>query len=360
LQQLLSPYQLGNLELPNRIVMAPMTRARAVGDGLPHDAAGTYYTQRASAGLIITEGSQISYQARGSIRTPGIHTDAQVKRWIAVTEAVHAAGGRIVLQLWHVGRASHPDFQDGGLPIAPSALPVEGDAFTAEGLKPIPVPRALETTEMQGIVDQYAQAARRAREAGFDGVEIHGANGYLLDQFLRDGSNQRADRYGGSVENRARLPLEVAEAVVAEWGVEKVGYRVSPAFSMYSMSDSDRAATFGYLAGALSGKIGYLHVIEPIAGPAEVPHAERITPLLRKKFEGTLIANGGYDQASAERAISGGGADLVAFGVPFIANPDLPRRFAEGAPLAQPDPESIYEGEENGYVDYPLLQEAVG
>jgi len=360
LKHLLTPCRLGKFELPNRMVMAPMTRSRAIGDGLPHPAAATYYAQRASAGLLITEGSQISYQARGYIRTPGIHTAEQVKRWAKITSAVHAAGGRIFLQLWHVGRVSHPDFQDGGLPIAPSAIAAEGDAFTLEGPKPLVVPRALETEDVAEVVDQFAHAARQAKEAGFDGVEIHGANGYLLDQFLRDGSNQRADRYGGSVENRARLPLEVAEAVVAEWGVEKVGYRVSPAFSMYSMSDSDRAATFGYLAGALSGKIGYLHVIEPIAGPAEVPHAERITPLLRKKFEGTLIANGGYDQASAERAISGGGADLVAFGVPFIANPDLPRRFAEGAPLAQPDPESIYEGEENGYVDYPLLQEAVG
>lgn len=360
LQELLTSYRLGSLNLPNRVVMAPMTRSRAVGDGLPHPAAATYYSQRASAGLLITEGSQISYQARGYVRTPGIHTDEQVERWAEVTSAVHTAGGRIFLQLWHVGRVSHPDFQDGGLPIGPSAIRAEGDAFTVEGPKPLVLPRALETAEMGDVVAQFASAAQRAKDAGFDGVEIHGANGYLLDQFLRDGSNQRTDRYGGSVENRARLPIEVADAVTGVWGVEKVGYRVSPAFSMYSMSDSDPAATFGYLAGALSGKVGYLHVVEPVAGPAEVPQIQRITPLLRQKFAGTLIANGGYGQDTAERAVSEGLADLVAFGVPFIANPDLLRRFAEEAALAQPDPESIYAGEDNGYVDYPPLDKAAG
>lgn len=339
------------------MVMAPMTRSRAIGDGLPHPAAATYYAQRASAGLIITEGSQISYQARGYTGTPGIHTDAQVARWSEVTDAVHAAGGRIFLQLWHVGRVSHPDFQNGDLPIGPSAIPTEGDAFTEEGPKPIPVPRALETGEIQNIVDQFVRAAQRARDAGFDGVEVHGANGYLLDQFLRDGSNQRTDRYGGSVENRARLPLEVVEAVTDVWGVEKVGYRVAPAFSMYSMSDSDPAATFGYLGAALSGKVAYLHVAEAVSGPGEVPLAQRITPLLRQKFSGTLMVNGGYEKDMAERAISEGSADLVAFGSLFIANPDLPRRFAEDAPLAQPDPGTIYGGEENGYVDYPMLDE---
>ena len=358
MQKLLSSYRLGTLELPNRIVMAPMTRSRAVGDGLPHSAAATYYAQRASAGLLITEGSQISYQARGYIRTPGIHLTEQVQRWKEVTDAVHAAGGHIFLQLWHVGRVSHPDFQDGGLPIAPSAIAAEGDAFTEEGPKPIPVPRALATEEMQDIVDQFAQAAERAKEAGFDGVELHGANGYLLDQFVRDGSNQRTDRYGGSVENRARLSLEVAEAVAGVWGVEKVGYRMSPAFSMYSMSDSDPAATFGHLASALSDKVAYLHVVEPVSGPAAVPDDQKLLPLLRQKFAGTLIANGGYDQALAEQAINEGKADLVAFGSLFIANPDLPQRFALGAPLAQPDSESIYGGEENGYVDYPSLEPA--
>jgi len=355
MQHLLSGAQIGALELPNRVVMAPMTRARAIGDGIAPPSTAIYYAQRASAGLIISEGSQISHQARGSVWTPGIHTSAQVRAWQAVTAAVHAAGGRIFLQLWHVGRASHPDFQEGGLPIAPSALPVEGEAFTAEGMKPIPTPRALEIAEMPGVVEQYAHGATLAKEAGFDGVEIHGANGYLLDQFLRDGANRRGDAYGGTIENRARLPLEVVEAVTAVWGVGRVGYRISPWFPMYSMSDSDPAGTFGYFAKALSGKVGYLHVVEPIAGPAEVAATQRLTPALRAAFGGMTIANGGYDAASAENAIASGHADLVSFGVPFIANPDLPERFAKAAPLAEPNQATIYGGAEPGYIDYPAV-----
>ena len=352
--RLLTPYRLGALDLPNRVVMAPMTRSRAVGDGLPHPAAATYYAQRASAGLIITEGSQISYQARGYTRTPGIHTADQVTAWRAVTDAVHAQGGRIFLQLWHVGRVSHPDFQGGDLPVAPSAVGAEGDAFTEEGPKPLLTPRALETREMQQIIDQFASAARNAKSAGFDGVEVHGANGYLLDQFLRDGSNQRTDRYGGSAENRARLPVEIVEAIGGVWGADRVGYRVSPAFSMYSMSDSDPAATFGGLAQMLRGKVAYLHVVEPIDGPgAPDPSWRRITPLLRERFDGCLIANGGYTRETAERDIVQGSADLLAFGAPFIANPDLPLRFAQNLPLQQPNPETIYQGEEDGYIDYP-------
>lgn len=355
MQYLLSAARIGALELPNRVVMAPMTRARAIGDGLAPLSTATYYAQRASAGLIISEGSQISHQARGSVWTPGIHTSEQVAAWQAVTAAVHAAGGRIFLQLWHVGRASHPDFQDGGLPIAPSALSVEGEAFTAEGMKPIPTPRALDIAEMPGVVEQYAHGARLAKAAGFDGVEIHGANGYLLDQFLRDGANRRSDAYGGSIDKRARLPLEVVEAVTAVWGIDRVGYRMSPWFAMYSMSDSDPAATFGYFAKALSGRVGYIHVVEPIAGPAEVVAAQRLTPALRAAFGGTTIANGGYDALSADRAIASGHADLVSFGFPFIANPDLPARFARAAPLAMPDQASIYGGAEAGYIDYPPL-----
>lgn len=355
MSHLLSPAQLGALDLPNRVVMAPMTRSRAVGDGLSPPSTATYYAQRASAGLIVTEGTQISHGARGYIGTPGIHTAEQVAAWRAVTDAVHAQGGRIFLQLWHVGRVSHPDFQDGALPIGPSALPVDGEAFTSKGPKPVPVPRALEKSEMPALVEQFAQGARRAMEAGFDGVELHGANGYLLDQFLRDGANQRTDEYGGSPAGRSRLPLEVVEAVVGVCGADRVGYRVSPWFGLYSMSDSDPAATFGHFAAALSGKLAYLHVVEAVAGPGEVPAAQRLTGALRGTFGGPVIANGGYDRESAARAIETGTADFVSFGLPFIANPDLPVRFARGAALAQPDQATIYGGGDAGYVDYSPL-----
>lgn len=354
--QLLSHYRIGDMDLPNRVVMAPMTRSRAVGDGLPHPAAPVYYAQRASAGLIITEGSQISYQARGYVRTPGIHAAAQVARWKQVTDAVHQAGGRIYLQLWHVGRVSHPDFQGGGLPVAPSAIKAEGFAFTEAGPQALDVPHALEVSEMADIIDQFASAARNAKAAGFDGVEIHGANGYLLDQFLRDSANQRTDCYGGSAANRARLPLEVVEAVVGVWGRERVGYRVSPAFSMYSMADSNPVETFSYLAAALSEKIAYLHVVEPVTGDAIPPSDwHRVTPGLRQAFDGALMVNGGYTQDLAEQAVRTGAADLVSFGQPFIANPDLPARFASNSPLSEPNPDTIYQGEEDGYVDYPSL-----
>lgn len=352
---LLSPFKLGNLELPNRIVMAPMTRSRAVGDGLPHPAAATYYAQRSSAGLIITEGSQISYGARGYTRTPGIHTADQVERWRDVTAAVHARGGRIFLQLWHVGRVSHPDFQDGAAPVAPSSIRADGDAFTEAGPKPLTVPRELGVDELPALAAQFAGAASNAMAAGFDGVELHGANGYLLDQFVRDGSNRRTDAYGGSPANRVRFPLEVVDAVSAVCGAERVGYRISPHFSMYSMSDSDPRATFTCLAAGLKGKVAYLHIVEPVAGPAATDPSQRITERLRNAFSGAVIANGGYDGATAEALLAGGGADLIAFGAPFIANPDLPQRLAAGAALAEPDPATIYAGEEPGYIDYPAL-----
>src|SRR5712672_73214 len=242
-EDVFSSFRLGNLELPNRIVMAPMTRSRAVDGNVPHPLAATYYAQRASAGLIVTEGTQVSPQGVGYIRTPGIHSTEQVAGWQSVTDAVHRAGGRIFAQLWHVGRVSHPDFHDGALPIAPSALPVEGEAFTTRGRTKLVTPRALETSEIPGIVAQFRQGAENAKAAGFDGVELHGANGYLLDQFLRDGANRRTDAYGGTVENRARLPLEVTESVIGVWGRERVGYKVSPNGTVYSMSDSNPIQT---------------------------------------------------------------------------------------------------------------------
>lgn len=352
---LLSPYTTGDFTLPNRLVLAPMTRARALPGNLANPVAGTYYAQRASAGLLVSEATQVSPQGVGYVRTPGIHSAEQVTAWAVVTEAVHAAGGRIFAQLWHVGRISHPDFLRGALPVAPSALPVAGDVFTPEGRKPYVTPRALLTDEIPDIVAQFRHAAANAKAAGFDGVELHGANGYLLDQFLRDSSNVRTDEYGGSIANRARLPLDVVDAVADVWGPRRVGYRVAPSFDMFGMSDSNPSATFGFLARELSKReILYLHVSEAIAGP-RVSSAPRITPELRRAFDGMLIVNGGYDFASGEAAVAAGDADLVAYGVPFLANPDLPERFRLEAPLNAPDASTFYTGEARGYIDYPTL-----
>lgn len=354
---LFSKYKLGNLELSNRMVMAPMTRSRAVEGGVAHPKAPEYYVQRATAGLMITEGTQVSPQGVGYIRTPGIHSVEQIAGWKKVTEAVHQNGGKIFAQLWHVGRASHPDFHGGQLPVAPSAITPSGEVFTPSGKKALVTPRALELHEMPGIVDQFRTAAKNAKTAGFDGVEIHGANGYLLDQFLRDGSNHRTDAYGGSIEKRSRLPLEVAEAVIGVWGADRVGYRISPYNGYNSMSDSNPVETFSFFAKELNGlKMGYLHILEAIAGPRLLDKsATRLTPILRKKFDQTYIVNGGYDAATGAAAIANGDADLVAYGVPFIANPDLVERYRIGAPLNTPDPSTFYSGEENGWIDYPKL-----
>ena len=353
-RDLFTPYRLGPYELGNRVVMAPMTRSRAGAGNVPSELAPEYYTQRASAGLIVTEGAQVSQQGAGYINTPGIHTDEQVAGWRRVTDAVHARGGRIFMQLWHVGRVSHPSLQpDGGFPVAPSAIGIEGTTFTAEGPRPFVTPRALERGEIRGVVEQFEEGARRAYQAGFDGVELHGANGYLIDQFLRDGSNRRHDEYGGSVQNRARFLLEVTEAVAGVWGGDRVGVRVSPTGTVNGMSDSDPVATFAYAAYALNRfNLAYLHVSEPLGGPEP-----RITPALRAIFRGTLIANGGYGRETADAVIGRGEADLVAFGVPFIANPDLVRRLREGAPLAAGDRATFYTRGEQGYTDYPALEE---
>jgi N-ethylmaleimide reductase len=342
--------------LSNRIVMAPMTRSRAVEGNAPNPLAADYYAQRASAALIVTEAAQVSPQGVGYVRTPGLHTAEQLAGWTAVTEAVHAAGGKIFAQLWHVGRVSHPVFHGGALPVAPSAIAAEGEVFTPDGSAKMVTPRALEMNELPGVVEQFQRGAEVAKAAGFDGVEIHGANGYLLDQFLRDGANRRGDAYGGSVANRARLPLEVAEAVMGVWGPGRVGYRVSPNFSMHSMGDSNPTETFTYLARELDARrLGYLHVMEPIAGQMAAPAEARVAPALRRAFGGALIVNGGYDRRTGADAVRSGAADLVAFGVPFLANPDLPRRLREEAPLNAPDFATFYAGEEKGYVDYPAL-----
>ena len=347
---LLSPYRLADLELKNRIVMAPMTRSRALPGNVPNPLAETYYVQRASAGLIVTEASQVSPQGQGYIRTPGIHSAEQVAAWKKITSAVHKAGGRIFLQLWHVGRISHPEFHGGALPVAPSAIAADGEVFTERGPQKMIAPRALDRAEIPDVVEQFRRGAANAKAAGFDGVELHGANGYLLDQFTRDGSNTRTDAYGGSVENRARFPLEVTDAVAEVWGPERVGYRISPTGAFNSMSDSGPVATFSYLTKELDRrKIGYLHVVDPVAS------GERVSPILRKLFRQTYIVNGGFSAQDAERAIAAGETDLVAFGVPFLANPDLPQRFAADAALNAPDQATFYTGEAKGYTDYPAL-----
>jgi N-ethylmaleimide reductase len=353
---LFSSYTLGDLPLNNRLALAPMTRSRALDGNVANPLAATYYVQRASAGLMITEGTQVSPQGVGYIRTPGIHSPEQVEGWRVVTDAVHRVGGTIFAQLWHVGRVSHPDFHGGALPVAPSALPVEGDAFTNNGKVKIPTPRALEAREIRGIIEQFRRGAENAKAAGFDGVELHGANGYLLDQFLRDGSNRRTDAYGGTLAKRMRLPLEVTEAVASVFGANRVGYKLSPYFPGYSMSDSHPVETFTAIAKEL-GKIGigYLHVSEAIAGPMKVDGTVRVTPLIRDAFDGTMIVNGGYDAATAEAVIARGEADLVAFGVPFLANPDLPLRYRKQAALNAPDATTFYAGEAKGYTDYPAL-----
>jgi N-ethylmaleimide reductase len=355
---LFSPFRLGNIELANRMVMAPMTRCRAIEEGnIPSPSAVTYYVQRSQAGLIITEGSQVSPEGVGYIRTPGIYSLEQVAGWKRVTDAVHNAGSKMFLQLWHVGRVSHPSFLDGKLPVAPSAMPVGGQIHTPSGKREIEVPRALELDEIPGIVNQFKRGAMNAKAAGFDGVEIHGANGYLLDQFLRDGSNNRTDQYGGNLENRARLPLEIARAVAGAFGADRVGYRISPHFRRYSMFDSNPLEIFSYLALELNKlKLGYLHMIERVSEPQIVPPEERFAPRIREIFDGTFILNGGYDAKKGNEAIRNKDADLISYGSLFLANPDLPERFKKNAPLNSPDIKTYYAGEEKGYTDYPTLQ----
>lgn len=368
---LFTPFRLGPYELRNRLVMAPMTRSRAGEGNVPTELMAEYYAQRAGAGLIVTEGSQVSPQGVGYPDTPGIHTDAQVEGWRRVTDAVHDRGGRIYLQLWHVGRVSHPSMQPGGaLPVAPSAIGVPGELYTGNGMKPFVTPRALETDEIAGIVEQFADGARRAFLAGFDGVELHGANGYLIDQFLRDGANHRTDRYGGSVENRVRFLEEVTAAVVDVWGGERVGVRFSPVAAVNGLSDTDPVAVFAYAAHVLNRfSLGYLHVSEALAPgrrSSEAPFVvsseggvqPRVSPVLRSIFRGAFIANGGYGGETGNAAIAARQADLVAFGTPFLANPDLPERLRNGARLNQPDRATFYGGDARGYTDYPALETA--
>ncbi|SDC96078.1 alkene reductase [Paraburkholderia lycopersici] len=356
---LFEPVQLGAITLANRIVMAPLTRCRALPGGVPGPLIAEHYAQRASAGLIITEGVNISPSARGYDLTPGLYTDEQAEGWRRVTQAVHARGGRIFPQLWHVGRISHPDLQPGGaLPVAPSAIRAEGaTSYTPSGFKPCPTPRALGTDEIRGIVEDYARAAQRALDAGFDGVEIHAANGYLLEQFLREHTNRRTDCYGGSLEDRARLVLEVAGAVAAVCGAGRTGIRLSPVSPVNaSEPDRDPMKTYRHVVERLDAlDLAYIHVIEGVTqGPRDVP-GDFDYAALHEAFRGRYIANNGYDRGLAIEACAQGRADLVAFGRLFIANPDLVERLRLDAPLNEPDPATYFGGGAEGYNDYPRL-----
>jgi N-ethylmaleimide reductase len=357
---LFDPIELGPYTLRNRIFMSPMTRGRAtIPDGVPTDIMAEYYRQRASAGLVIAEATGISPQGRGWLGAPAVFTDAHEAGWRPITKAVHDEGGRIFLQLWHMGRVSHPDFLDGELPVGPSAIAAAGQAHTPQGTKDYVAPRPLRADELPGIAADYAAAAERAIAAGFDGVELHGANGYLLDAFIRDRSNQRDDEYGGSIENRWRFPLEVTRAVIDAVGKERTGFRVSPTGAYNDMADGDPVATFTHGATALHGLgIAYLHVIDPLPHSfMAVKDAPVVHPHLRKAFGGTLILNGGFDRATGDEVLAAGQADAVTFGAPFLANPDLPRRMQEGAPLNPPDFATFYTPGPKGYIDYPRLGE---
>src|ERR1700739_773431 len=355
--KLFEPYKLGPITLPNRLVMAPLTRNRAVPGMVPSPLSVEYYGQRASAGLLITEASQVSQQGQGYQDTPGIYSKEQVKGWRKVTDRVHERGGRIFIQLWHVGRISHTSLQPGGgAPVAPSAIRAKGKTFVNGTFTDISEPRALDLSQIPGIIESFKRAAANANEAGFDGVEIHGANGYLLDQFAKDGANKRTDAYGGSIENRARLMLEVSKAVVAEIGAERPGIRISPVTPANDISDSAPQPLFDYIVDGLDAlKLVYIHVIEgATGGPRDIAPFDYAS--LRKRFKRAYIANNGYDFALAEKMLDADAADLIAFGKPFISNPDLVERLKKGAPLNEWDKATFYGGGAKGYTDYPTLQ----
>jgi N-ethylmaleimide reductase len=359
--QLFQPTRIGDIELANRIVMAPLTRCRAdepAGD-LPGSTMNVeYYRQRSGAGLIISEGTQVSSVGKGYLATPGIYSDAQVEGWKRITQAVHEAGSKIVAQLWHVGRISHPDLIGGEQPVAPSAVRPEVVAYTRNGKVDVPEPRALSTEEIAGVVEQFRRGAANAIRAGFDGVEIHGANGYLIDQFLRGDANRRTDAYGGTPENRARFALEVVDAVVAEVGAARVGIRLSPVSTVNGLADPDPQPVFSYLIEQLDRRgIAFIHCIEGVTGgPRHLAGFD--FAWARKHFRGAYIANNGYDRESAIDAVASDKADAIAFGRPFIANPDLVERLQKNAPLNLPDPRTFYAPGPQGYIDYPPLQQA--
>lgn len=354
---LFSPLRAGALELPNRVVMAPLGRARGDHEQrTPTASSATYYAQRATAGLIVSEATHVSADSVSRPGTTAIHSEAQVAAWRRVTDAVHAAGGRIVQQLFHLGRKADPArLPGGGLPAAPSAVAAVGTFATPEGPRSFPVPRVLASDEIPAVVRAFGRAAENARRAGFDGVEIHGANGFLVDQFLRDGANLRTDDHGGSPENRARFLLAVVDAATSAFGADRVGVRVSPHATADGTTDSAPRTTYRYVAEQLSARqVAYLHLIEPV----DTPEPSRLAPLLRTAFRGPLILCGGFDQASATQAVQDGLADAIAFGVGYIANPDLVERLRRGAAWNEPDPATFYSGGDQGYIDYPFLSSA--
>ena len=358
---LFSPFQLGEYNLSNRIIMASMTRLRADGT-IPTETMAKYYAQRATAGLIITECTMVSPLSNGYMNAPGIYNEEQIAGWQLVTQAVHNQGGKIFLQLWHSGRVAHSSLLDGAKPVAPSEIAAIGQLHTPLGKVELETPRALSIAEIKEIVQQFGQGAMNAQKAGFDGVELHGAFGYLIDQFLQDGSNQRQDSYGGSVENRARFLLEVTQVATDVWGGIKVGIKLSPSNTFYGMFDSNPQATFGYVIEALNSfNLGYIHLMEP--NEVDLNNRDVINPVLpvfRPLYQGTIITNGGYDREKGNKAIASGDAELVSYGKLFLANSDLPQRFALDAPLNEPNPKTFYgQGNHNaeiGYTDYPFLQ----
>jgi N-ethylmaleimide reductase len=361
--KLFTPVRIGSITLPHRIVAAPMTRLRSEQPGdIPGELMATYYGQRATGkGLLIAEATTVSITGRGYLGAPGIYSDEQVTGWRKVTDAVHAEGARIFLQIWHVGRQSHVDMTNGATPVAPSVVPFEQVVVTKDGWLPVSPHRALLIDEIPGIIEEFRRGAERALAAGFDGVEIHGANGYLLDQFLQDGSNKRTDVYGGSIPNRARLLLEVVEAVVSVWGPGRVGVRLGPSGTWASMSDSDPDALFGYVADQLNRfELAYLHIIEPRIVGAEAP-VEGKPPVaaaqLRKVYRGTILSAGGFEADTADEIIEAGDADMVVFGRHFAANPDLPKRIRLGLPLNPYDRETFWGGTAVGYIDYPFYDD---
>ncbi|TWU19922.1 alkene reductase [Allorhodopirellula heiligendammensis] len=355
-ETLFQPLRIGAIELPHRIVMAPLTRVRAT-DRVPNALMEEYYCQRSSAALIISEATAISEQGYGWHGAPGIYTAEHVEGWKRIADSVHASGGRMFLQLWHMGRVSHPDYQGGRLPVGPSPIAATGEAHTPTGKKPYVVPQALSAKEIARVIDDYAEATGRARDAGFDGVEIHGANGYLIDQFLRDSANQRTDQYGGSIENRLRFLREVVTAVTDVWSADRTGVRLSPTMSGNGMADSDPIELYSRAARMLNRfQLAYLHIAEAIR-PGRLFNADapRVTPSIRAEFEGVLFANGGYEKSTAANAVRTGEADAVVFGQKFIANPDLPARLRDDAPLNEPEVATYYAPGAHGYTDYPSL-----